>query len=79
MAKWWTDEIGRTLVIKTLLVAGLLVPTAMSLFFDFNRLTSHIAAWADVVLILAITPVMIWRSAVWLKIGRKRLPGDGRD
>lgn len=72
LAKWWTNVIGRTLVIKTALIALLLVPTTMSLFFHFNRLTSHIAAWTDVVLIGAITPVMIWRSVVWLKVHRNK-------
>ena len=73
LARWWKNPIGRTLVVKTLLIAGLLVPTTMSLFFNFNRLTSHIAAWVDVVLIGAIAPVMIWRSIVWLREAR-----DGR-
>lgn len=73
-AKWWRSEIGRTLVIKTLLVALLLVPTALSLFFKFSRTTSYAAAWADAALIWLITPVMIWRSAVWHKIHKK---GEG--
>lgn len=76
LAKWWKNPIGRTLVSKTLLVAGLLVPTTLSLFFNLNRLTSHIAAWADVILIGAITPVMTWRSIIWLKVGKGReIPG----
>lgn len=70
LAKWWRNPIGRTLVAKSLLLAGLLVPTIMSLFFHFNRLTSYVAGWVDVALICAIAPVMIWRSVVWLRIGR---------
>lgn len=84
LAKWWRNAIGRTLVAKSLLLAGLLIPSALSLFFHLNRLTSHLAAWADVTLIGAITPVMIWRTAVWLRESRKGLPGpegigDGKD
>lgn len=73
LAKWWRNPIGRTLVAKSLLLAGLLVPTIMSLFFHFNRLTSYVAGWVDVALICAIAPVMAWRTVVWLKVGKERL------
>jgi hypothetical protein len=75
LAKWWKNSIGRTLVAKTLLLAALLVPTALSLFFKFNRLTSYVAGWVDVSLIGLISPVMIWRSVVWIKESRKDKPG----
>ena len=68
LARWWRNPIGRTLVIKTALIAVLFIPSILSLFFKMNRLTSHIAAWVDVVAIGAVTPVMLWRSAVWLRI-----------
>jgi len=71
LAAWWRNAIGRTLVVKTALIAGLLVPTGLSLFFTFNRLTSYIAGWVDVALIGLITPVMIWRITVWVKESRK--------
>ena len=70
-AKWWRNEIGRTLVIKTLLVALLLIPTALSLFVHFSRAAAYAARWADVALIGLITPVMIWRSTVWYKIHKR--------
>ncbi len=77
LAKWWKNPIGRTLVVKTLLIAGLLVPTTLSLFFHFNRHSSLVAAWVDVVLIGAIAPVMIWRTIVWIKVSRMRkIPGE---
>jgi hypothetical protein len=65
---WWRNQIGRTLAAKTLLIAALLVPTTLSLFLHFNRLTSLVAGWIDVALIGLITPVMIWRILVWRKI-----------
>ena len=64
----WRDPLGRTLVIKTSLIALLLVPTALSLFLHFNRLTSYVAGWVDVILIGAITPVMVWRILTWRRI-----------
>lgn len=79
----WRNPIGLTLVIKTLLIAGLFVPQILSLFFNLNRLDSRIAAWTDVALIGLVTPVMTWRTIVWLRMGRggKRDPvgghGDG--
>jgi hypothetical protein len=71
LARWWTSPIGRTLVAKTALIAGLFIPSTLSLFFHLNRLDSYIAGWVDVTLIAAVSPVMWWRSAVWIKESRK--------
>lgn len=70
IAKWWRNPVGRSLVIESGLIALLLVPTALSLFLSLSRTTSDVAGWADVVLIGAITPVMTWRSIVWLRMYR---------
>lgn len=69
LAKWWTSSIGRTLVIEAVLIAGLFVPQILSLFFNLNRLDSRIAAWSDVALIGLVTPTMIWRTIVFLRMG----------
>ena len=77
---WRKNPVGRTLVVKSLLIAGLFIPQILSLFFNLNRLDSHIAAWADVALIGLVSPVMWWRTAVWLKLDRAgRLPQNGHD
>lgn len=73
-ARWWRDAIGRTLVVKTTLIAMLLIPTALSLFFRFNGPASLVAGWVDTGLIAAITPVMLWRIAIWQKIHRTATP-----
>lgn len=75
LSPWWRNPIGQTLVIKTALIALLLVPTILSLFFDFNRLTSIIAGWMDVGLIGLIVPVMVWRSVVWVRVHRDGTTG----
>ena len=72
LAPWWRNAIGRTLVIKDLLLMLILVPTVLSLFFQFNRLTSHIAAWIDIVFLGLLTPVMLWRMAVFYRIHRDK-------
>ena len=74
-APWWRNPIGRTLVIKDILLVLILVPSIMSLFFQFNRLTSHIAAWADIALLGLLVPVMAWRIAVF---GRIHQQGDDK-
>ena len=61
----WRNEIGRSIVIFDLLVVLCLIPSLLSLFLHFNRLTSHVAAWVDVVLFGLITPVMLHRCLVW--------------
>jgi hypothetical protein len=79
LAAWWRNPIGRTLVAKTLLIAGMFVPSILSLFFRLNKQDSLIAGWVDVGLIGAVTPVMLWRTAVWLHLNRTdRLPRDER-
>ena|SRR5215475_13375350 len=71
-APWWRNPIGRTIVIKDILLVLVLVPSILSLFFAFNRLTSHIAAWVDVALFGALTPVMLWRVVVFHRIHREK-------
>jgi hypothetical protein len=70
LAAWWRNPIGRTLVAKTTLIAGLFVPSILSLFFRLNRLDSYVAGWVDVALIGLVTPVMGWRCYVWVKLHR---------
>lgn len=74
----WRNDIGRTLVVKDILLILCLLPSILSLFWDFNRLNSHISAWVDIVLFGLLTPVMCWRVFVFERIHRqKRGPGDG--
>jgi hypothetical protein len=78
LASWWSNPIGRTLVAKTTLIALLFIPTTLSLFFNLNRLDSYIAGWIDMALIGLVTPVMLWRCFVWLKLHRAgEFPQDG--
>lgn len=71
-AAWWGNAIGRTLVIKDLLLGAALTPSVLSLFFHFSRLTSHIAAWIDVALFAAIAVVMSWRVVIFERIHREK-------
>jgi HNH endonuclease len=70
-AAWWQNAVGRTIVIKDLLLIIVFIPTLLSLFFNFSRLTSRIAAWSDIAMIALISPVMIWRIVVFWKIHKK--------
>ena len=70
VAHWWRNPVGQTLVVKTAIIALLLIPTILSLFFHLNRATSWAAGWVDVALIGAITPVMAWRIRVWIRVNR---------
>jgi hypothetical protein len=80
LAAWIRNPIGRTLVAKTTLIALLFVPTSLSLFFNLSRTDSYIAGWVDVALIGLVTPVMLWRCWVWVKLHQAgRLPRNGSD
>lgn len=77
LAPWWKNPIGRTIVIKDFLLILCLLPPVVSLFFQFNRLTSNVAAWIDISDFGLLTPCMIWRIVVWERIHRgKDRPGD---
>ena len=70
----WANPIGRSLMRFALLVASLLMPFALSLFFRLNRLDSRVVAWYDVVMIGAVSVEMWQRIAVWIRESR----ADGR-
>lgn len=72
LANWHKNPIGRTIVIKDILLALAFVPAIMSLFFSFSRLTSHIAAWIDIGLFAAIAAVMARRIVVFERIHRTK-------
>ena len=78
LTRWgaWSraNPIGRTIVIKSLLLAMALVPSMLSLFFRFNRLTSHVAAWFDIAVFAGIAVVLAWRIAVFERVHRTK-PG----
>lgn len=69
LAKWWQNPVGRTMVVEAALIGMLFVPQILSLFFNLNRLDSYIAAWSDVALIGLVTPVMVWRTTVFKRMG----------
>lgn len=76
----WRNPVGLTLIIKTLLIAGVFVPSTLSLFFHLSRLNSYIAAWTDVTMIGLVAPVMLWRTIVWIRLDRLgKLPRNGHD
>jgi len=72
LAPWWNNVIGRTIVVKDILLGLALTPSILSLFFHFNRLDSLVAGWVDVGLFAGIAAAMAWRSVVWLRIYRKK-------
>ena len=67
-AKWWKNAIGRTIVCKDIALILVLVPSILSIFWHWNRLTSHIAAWFDVGAFAMVPVIMIWRIFVFRKI-----------
>lgn len=67
-AAWLRDPIGRTIVLKDVALLLVLIPSILSIFFSFNRLTSHIAAWFDVGSFVLVPIIMCWRIVVFRKI-----------
>ena len=82
LQRWWADQIGITLVVKSLLLLGLLLISILSLFFHLSIRSSRVAGWGDLALIFLVTPVMLWRTWVWLrrsKPGQSHTPGESRN
>jgi hypothetical protein len=76
-ARWWENAIGRTIVAKDMALILVLLPSILSIFLHFNRLTSHVAAWFDLASLGAIPVIMVWRIIVWRKIHKAgQLPRD---
>lgn len=69
-AKWRSSAIGRTIVYKDIALILVLLPSILSIFINFNRLTSHIAAWFDVGSFALVPAIMVWRIAVFRQIHR---------
>lgn len=72
----WRNPVGRSLLVKTSLIAAVIIPSTLSVFLDLSRRSSVIVGWVDVALIGLVTPVMLWRSAVWIRLARA---GDRKD
>ena len=70
-AKWWKNIIGRSIVLLDGLLGLAFLPSIISFFFHFSRLTSRIAGWVDLGIFALIAGVMIWRSVIWIRIHRK--------
>jgi hypothetical protein len=68
IAPWHKNPIGRTIVYKDLALILILMPSILSIFVNFNRLTSHIAAWFDVGSFALVPVIMVWRIVVWRRI-----------
>jgi hypothetical protein len=80
IAHWWKNPVGRTIVAKDLALILVFLPSVLSMFFRFNRLTSYIAAWIDVGSFALVPVIMTWRIIVWRRLHRLgRLPRNEHD
>jgi len=68
LAPWWRNVIGRSIVSFDLLLGMAFIPSTISLFWKFNRLTSYVAAWVDIGIFTLIAGAMVWRSVQWVRI-----------
>ncbi len=79
-AAWARNPIGRTIVLKDFALILVLIPSLLSIFINFNRLTSHIAAWFDIGSFALVPVIMVWRIFVFGKIHKAgRLSQDGNN
>jgi len=71
LAPWWRNPIGRTLVLLDILLGMAVLPSALSLFWHFSRLTSLVAAWLDVSVFAAIAVLLLLRIPLWIRLHRR--------
>ena len=73
----WTNAIGRTIVIKDVLLIACLAPLDPVAVLPLQQAhLARISLWTDVVLFGLLTSVMIWRCVVWWRIHHVRVAGD---
>lgn len=70
----WRNPVGLTLIIEALTIAGLLVLTLLTTFFPSMFAQEEILIWCEVGLLAVSNAVMIWRTLVFLRIGRSADP-----
>jgi hypothetical protein len=77
---WARNPLGRTIVIKDLFLFGELLLVVASVFFQFSRLTSHVAGWIQIGLLGAMALEMLRRTVMFERIHRQRKRGgdDGQ-
>lgn len=77
LAPWWRNPVGRTIVIKDLLLLGVISLVVLSVFFRFSRLTSLVASWIQIAELGGMAVVVLWRVVVFEQLDRRRPHGDG--
>lgn len=65
---WWRNPVGMNLVIKTSIIALLLVVSLVSSFMRGDVAVQEIVMWAYLVLLGLIGPVMVWRMVIFQRI-----------
>jgi threonine/homoserine/homoserine lactone efflux protein len=63
----WSNPLGRTLLVKTVILLALLGLSALSLYFSLNFL---VLEWAQVILLGFIGPVMVWRMVAFRRVSQ---------
>lgn len=80
LAPWWRNPLGRTIVQLDLLIGSAMLISILSLFFNFNRLTSRVAGWLDLAVFTMITLTLSARIPLFIRTHRRRVAGeDGSD
>lgn len=69
---WWRSRVGRTLVLLAVLLLAQHIIAGLSLFLDFNRLTSQVAGWVYFALIALVAVTMFHRTWLWTRISREK-------
>jgi hypothetical protein len=72
LAPWWRNEIGRTIVRLDMYLGAVLLPSILSLFLHFSRLTSYVAAWIDVAIFGLVAVELARRIPLWIRFHRNK-------
>ena len=64
----WRNQMGRTLLVKTSLLSGLLALTAINFFAHPAGSWLLLVTWTGVVLLGLIGPAMFWRMIVFRRV-----------
>ena len=69
LRRGWRNLVGRNLLAKTAILCGLLLIGLLGSLLRFSPFWLEVLRWCDLVLVAAIGPVMVWRMAVFRRVG----------
>jgi len=79
-AKWWTNDLGTTIVMKDVAIITSNIVLAWAQLFNHGLIDTPLPAWIYVGGVTGAVLILVWRILVWLRVYRQeRISGRQPD